>query len=102
MKIEAKSYLNKISHYYEKYDEDEKKYLSKTQEVSGYFERGEVKKPLSDGSLLIGCVVSDLVVEFVPNYAKETIYGIGNPDIDKKNDKGIMIYKSHNPLGWAY
>lgn len=102
VKIEAKSYLNKISHYYEKYDDDDKKYISKTQEVSGYFERGEVQKPLSDGSLLIGCVVSDLVVEFVPDYAKETIYGIGNPDIDKTNDKGIIIYKSNNPLGWAY
>lgn len=100
--VEARSYLNSIDHYYYKYDSDEKKYISKTQTVSGYF-KGKVNsyKDLSDGDLLLGCVLEDLTVVFVPDYAKEEIYGIGNSNIDQ-DSKGTYIYKSENPLNWRY
>lgn len=100
VKIETKAYLNAITHYFKKYDEDEKKFLDKNQEVNGYFKSATMTKTLSDGDLLIGCTLVKLPMEFVPDYANEIIYGIGNTDIDIV--KGKTVYTAANPLGWAY
>ena len=102
VEVEAKSYLNTVDHYYYKYDSDEKNYVRKSQEVNGYFKSNYVDKNMSDGDLLIGCVLSDLPMKFVPDYAKQDIYGIGNPNIDTYDAKGNLLYKSENPLNWAY
>ena len=98
--IVAKSYLNEVTHYYKKYDEDEKKFLDKTQHVSGYYEGKRISDLLNDGDLLIGHVFPKMVLTFVPDYAKEIIYGIGNDAIDMKDGK--VIYTSSNVLGWSY
>ena len=98
--VVVKSYLNEMTHYYKKYDEDEKKFLDKSQVVSGYFAGTDITESLSDGDKLIGHMFPKLALDFVPDYAKETIYGIGNTAIDMKDGK--IIYTSSNVLGWSY
>ncbi len=98
--VKAKSYLGTMTHYYKKYDEDEKKFIDRSQQVEGYFENLETSEFLTDGDKLIGHHMSKLVLTFVPNYATQTIYGIGNSDIDMKDGK--TIYTSSNVLSWYY
>lgn len=100
VEIESKAYLAELTHYYQFWDEDESEWVYKTQKVAGYFDSKKVAKTLASGDLLIGAKLADLVLAFTPDYASVKIYGIGNNDIDKVDSK--TVYKSWNPLGWAY
>lgn len=98
--VTVKSYLNGVTHYYKRYDEDNFEWVDKNQTVSGYYAGTQTTDYLSDGDKLIGHTFSKIALTFVPDYAKETIYGIGNSGIDRKD--GNLIYRSDNVLGWSY
>lgn len=100
VEIESKAYLAELTHYYQFWDEDENDWVYKTQKVAGYFDSKKVSKTLASGDLLIGAKFADHVLAFTPDYASVKIYGIGNEDIDKVDSK--LVYKSWNPLSWAY
>ena len=100
VKVTAKSYLNEVTHYYQIYDEDNKDWKSQTQQVSGYYAGTQTTDYLNDGDKLIGHTFGKMILTFVPDYAKEKIYGIGNTSIDMKDGK--IIYTSSNVLGWSY
>lgn len=94
--VETKAYKSSVQHYYEK------KYYSyyweaDSQSVSGYYASASTnKKQLSNGELLIGAQMNELVLTFVPDY-KNTIYGIGK-SVDYED--GDRVYRSNNPLNW--
>lgn len=98
--VTVKSYLNGVKHYYKRYDEDNFEWVDKNQTVTGYYAGTQTTDYLSDGDKLIGHTFGKMTLTFVPNYAKETIYGIGNTAIDMKDGK--TIYTSSNVLGWSY
>ena len=100
VEIKSKAYLAELTHYYQFWNEDETEWVYKTQIVAGYFDSKKVSKTLASGDLLIGAKLADLVLAFTPDYASVKIYGIGNMDIDKVDSK--LVYKSWNPLSWAY
>ena len=100
VEIEAKAYLAEVTHYYQFWNEDDSEWVYKTQTVAGYYDSKKVTKTLASGDLLIGAKLADHVLVFTPDYATVKIYGIGNEDIDKVDSK--YVYKSWNPLGWAY
>ena len=98
VEVETKAYLASVRHYYEEQTLFgwEKRY----QTISGYYAEKSTSKYLSAGSLLIGTKINDIVLDFVPDYNNNTIYGIGEYDIDYVN--GSKVFKSWNPLGWSY
>jgi hypothetical protein len=98
VEVETKAYLASVRHYYEEQTLFgwEKRY----QNISGYYAEKSTSKYLSAGSLLIGTKINDIVLKFVPDYNNNTIYGIGEYDIDYVN--GSKVFKSWNPLGWSY
>lgn len=99
--VEAKSYKSTIAHFYEHLiDPDNGEWKSKSQNVSGYYQGTSVAKTLSDGDLILGAYISEMKLAFVPDYNNNTIYGIGNYDIDIVD--GEYYYDSENPLGWEY
>ena len=100
VEIESKAYLAELTHYYQFWNEDDSEWVYKTQTVAGYFDSKKVSKTLASGDLLIGAKLADHVLVFTPDYASVKIYGIGNEDIDKVDSK--TVYKSWNPLSWAY
>lgn len=100
VEVTAKSYLNEVTHYYKRYDEDNMDWKYQTQQVTGYYEGTQTTDDLREGDKLIGHTFGKMILNFVPNYAKETIYGIGNIDIDWKD--GNLMYHSDNVLGWSY
>jgi hypothetical protein len=100
VEIKSKAYLAELTHYYQFWNEDDTEWVYKTQTVAGYFDSKKVSKTLASGDLLIGAKLADLVLAFTPDYASVKIYGIGNEDIDKVDSK--TVYKSWNPLYWAY
>lgn len=100
VKVETKAYTATITHYYQQWYEDDSEWRYKSQEVSGYYASGSSTKTLSDGDVLLGAYISNIVLPFTPDYNKNTIYGIGKYTIDYV--KGVYTYKSTNPLGWAY
>ena len=100
VEIESQAYLAELTHYYQFWNEDDSEWVYKTQTVAGYFDSKKVSKTLASGDLLIGAKLADHVLVFTPDYASVKIYGIGNEDIDKVDSK--TVYKSWNPLSWAY
>lgn len=100
VEIESQAYLAELTHYYQFWNEDDSEWVYKTQTVAGYFDSKKVSKTLASGDLLIGAKLADHVLAFTPDYASVKIYGIGNEDIDKVDSK--TVYKSWNPLSWAY
>lgn len=99
-RVTVKSYLNEVTHYYKRYDEDIVDWRYQTQQVSGYYAGDQKAEYLRDGDKLIGHTFGKITLTFVPDYAKEIIYGLGNTDIDWKDGK--MIYTSSNVLNWRY
>ena len=104
VRVEAKSYKSTVAHYYE-YRADgvrpgSYEWKSASQNVSGYYNGTTVTKTLSDGDLILGAYISEMRLPFVPDYNNNTIYGIGNYDIDIID--GEYYYNSENPLGWEY
>lgn len=100
VEVTAKSYLNKVTHYYQRYDEDNIDWKYDTQDVTGYYAGTQTTDYLREGDELIGHTFGKMILTFVPDYAKVIIYGLGNPDIDWKD--GNRIYRSDNVLGWSY
>lgn len=98
--VTAQSYLSSTTHYYKKFNKDDKKFEDKTQTVEGYYNGYTINDLLSEGDKLIGHTMPAMSLNFVPNYATQTIYGIGNTSIDIVN--GETIYLSDNVLGWHY
>lgn len=94
VKVETKAYKSTVQHYYE-----EKYYgtwIPQSQSVSGYYAAASTSKSLSNGELLIGAQMNELVLTFVPDY-KNTIYGIGKSVDYQGRDR---VYRSDNPLNW--
>ena len=99
VKVETKAYLASVTHYYQEKNLYYGTWTERSQNVSGYYDSKTTSKYLSAGDLLIGTKINDIVLIFTPDKNNNTIYGIGNYDVDY-DDNYNRIYKSVNPLGW--
>ena len=99
VKVETKPYLASVTHYYREKNLYYGTWTDKSQSVSGYYNSKTVSKNLSAGDLLIGTKINDIVLTFTPDKNNNTIYGIGDYEVDY-DDNYNRIYKSENPLNW--
>ena len=105
VKVESKSYVSALIHYYQQWSEDDLEWKPKTQEVSGYFSGTQVTKSLSDGDLLIGTKMANMVLDFTPDKDSNQIRGIYYYDnyMGMYYDEpvgGVDTFRSWNPLEW--
>ena len=105
VKVESKSYVSTLIHYYQQWSENDLEWKPKTQEVSGYFSGTQVTKSLSDGDLLIGTKMANMVLDFTPDKDSNQIRGIYYYDnyMGMYYDEqvgGVDTFRSWNPLEW--
>lgn len=98
--IETKAYKSSITHYYQSWDEISYEWTAQSQSVTGYYPSYSLIDNLSESDLLLGAQMNDVVLTFKPDYNNNTIYGIGEYEIDYV--EGTLVYKSWNPLYWNY
>jgi hypothetical protein len=94
-----------LIHYYQQWSEDDLEWKPKTQEVSGYFSGTQVTKTLSDGDLLIGTKMANMVLNFTPDKDSNQIRGIAQDLGSWYYDEpvgGVDTFRSWNPLNWKY